>query len=235
MTQLNLFCFPYAGAGTIEYRSWQVLFPDRIRVCPVRLPGREDRMKETPYSAMDPLVKVLFQELSSDLQKVPFAFYGHSMGAWIAYELCRELRRQQENLPVYLFVAARWAPHLPDPLPLLSPLPDKEFLNQLQERYQAIPPAIFNNAEAMQFFLPVLRGDMQLLDEYQWKPEDPLSVPIHVFYGAEDPRVPPALIPPWAEHTNQSFGIEKIQGDHFFLRSSKKNLISKLTALLSEF
>jgi medium-chain acyl-[acyl-carrier-protein] hydrolase len=232
MTELNLFCFPYAGAGTVEYRSWQVLFPERIRVLPVQLPGREDRIKETPYAAMDPLVKLLFQELRSDLQKRPFAFYGHSMGAWVAYELCRELRRQQENLPISLFVGARWAPHLPDPFPLLSPLPDQEFLNELQNRYQAIPPAILNNPEAMGVFLPILRADMRLLDEYQWQPEPPLSVPIHVFFGSEDPRVPSELLPPWAEHTRCSFSSQQIQGDHFFLRSAKKVLISKLLVLL---
>lgn len=110
--KFRLFCFPYAGSGTSGFNPWlRVVSPD-IEMCLIRLPGRESRFTETPFTALKPLVEVLTSELIPYLDQ-PFAFFGHSMGSFILFEIARELRRQQQSNPSYLFVSGRHATRNP--------------------------------------------------------------------------------------------------------------------------
>ena len=90
--RLRLFCFPYAGGGAAVYRSWGGLLPREIQPCPVNLRGRGSRFTEAPLERLEAVTESLAEELAPHLD-VPFAFFGHSMGALIAFELTRLLRR----------------------------------------------------------------------------------------------------------------------------------------------
>jgi medium-chain acyl-[acyl-carrier-protein] hydrolase len=112
--RLRLFCFPYAGGSASLYRGWSERLPAEVEVCPIQLPGRENRLLEKPFSQLQPLVEALGEALLSYLDE-PYAFFGHSMGALISFELTRLLRREGcVRLPERLLVSARCAPHLPD-------------------------------------------------------------------------------------------------------------------------
>ena len=109
--RLRIFCFPYAGGGASIFRGWTALLPADLEVCPVQLPGREGRLREAPFTHMEPMVNALVDALQPYFD-LPFVLFGHSMGAAIAFELTRELRRRGRPQPLHLFAAGRRAPHL---------------------------------------------------------------------------------------------------------------------------
>src|SRR6202035_2395188 len=94
------------------YRGWAAALPGDVEVCPVQLPGRESRLREPPFVSAERLVLALADALHPHLA-LPFAFFGHSMGAMLSFELARELRRRGRPLPVHLFVSGRRAPQGP--------------------------------------------------------------------------------------------------------------------------
>src|SRR5688500_10299004 len=123
--QQRLFCFPYAGGGASIYRKWARNSPPAIEVCPVQLPARENRLLEPSYTQILQLVPELARELEPYSDQ-PFAFFGHSMGALIAFELAHYLRRHGLPEPEQLFFSAHRAPHLPRRSSNLHLMPDQE-------------------------------------------------------------------------------------------------------------
>src|SRR5512145_3388424 len=113
---LRLFCFPYAGGGSSAFRTWQAYLPPHVELCAVQLPGHETRLREPLFTSLPPLVDAFAQVLTHYSDR-PFAFFGHSMGAIICFELARELRRLRRAGPRALFVSARIAPQEIDPDP----------------------------------------------------------------------------------------------------------------------
>lgn len=230
--ELRLVCFPFAGGGSADFRSWRPHCPESIDLCPVILPGREDRITETAYTRMEDLVSDLADNLVPLLSQTRFVFFGYSMGSWIAYALTQELRRREHPLPEKLFVAARRAPHCIDPLPPLSVLPDGLLIAGIQERYQAIPQLLLDDPAALAVFLPGLRADFRILDSYVCSPDLPLPIPIHAFYGTEDPLTPTQDMEAWQDHTSSEFSLNGLPGGHFFLRNCRQDLIRIVLSLL---
>ncbi len=161
---LRLFCFPYVGGGALIFRTWPNSLPATAEVCPVELPGRGTRLKETPFTRLLPLVQALAQALLPHLDK-PFAFFGHSMGALISFELTRQLRRLYGLVPLHLFVSAHRAPQLPDPDPPIHTLPEAEFMEELR-CLNGTPKEVLEQPELMELMLPILRADFALCETY---------------------------------------------------------------------
>lgn len=224
--RLRLFCFPYAGGGTSIFRTWADALPSTVEVCPVLLPGREHRLREAPYTALPALAAAVAQALQPYLDK-PYAFFGHSMGALLSFELARVLRHQQQH-PMQLFVSGCRAPHLPDPTPQLYALPEPEFIDGLR-RLRGTPQEILEHPEIMQVLLPALRADLTAYDTYMYLPAPPLSCSISAFGGLADQKSTRDLIEPWREHTDGFFAAWMLPGDHFFLHSSQGLLLQTLS------
>jgi medium-chain acyl-[acyl-carrier-protein] hydrolase len=129
-TRLRLFCFPYAGGGASIFRQWSDEMSEGVEVCPVQLPGRENRITEPPFTRLSLLVDAMAKNLDPYFD-VPFAFFGHSIGAKIAFELVRDLRRKKGVEPVHLFVSGSRPPHIPEPRPLHL-LPEHDFVRELR-------------------------------------------------------------------------------------------------------
>src|SRR5262245_6534617 len=124
---VRLFCFPYAGGGATIYNGWSGILPNQVEVCAVLLPGRGNRMMEPAVTEVGALVRALAEALENSLDR-PFAFFGHSMGALICFELARHLRERGGPRPVHLFVSGRHAPQLPNTQRIVHDLPEDEFL-----------------------------------------------------------------------------------------------------------
>ena len=150
---VRLFCFPYAGVGASVYHPWHNLLPSQIEVLCVQLPGREARLREQPYRHITDVVEAVQLDIEPLLDR-PFAFFGHSLGALVAFGLARRLCRQSGHVPVHLFFSSRRAPHLPDPFPPTGELSDEEFIVAIQHRYNGIPRAILQNSELLALLLP---------------------------------------------------------------------------------
>lgn len=229
---LRLLCFAYAGGGTVDFRAWADDLLPGIDLCPVVIPGRESRLGERAFDALPALVDTMVPALLPVLREAPFAIYGHSMGAWVAFELVRALRRIGRVQPVHLFVGARRAPHRPPRLAPLSGLDDPAFLAAIHDRYAGIPEAVRTNAELMALFLPTLRADFGLLDRYRYADEAPLDVPITALYGTEDRVEDPSDVRAWSEHTSAEFAFHAMPGGHFFLRDARDELTDRINAVL---
>jgi medium-chain acyl-[acyl-carrier-protein] hydrolase len=221
----RILCFPYAGGGTVEYRQWAPIARTAgIDVVPVLLPGRESRLGEAPFRVMAPLVDAMMSGLRPHLDR-PYTVFGHSMGALVAFAVVRKLRKLGLPLPTRLFLSQRRAPHLPDRLSPLHPLPEPEFVRALQDRYQALPPELVARPEVLAVFLPTLRADFCLFETWVCPEEPPLDVPITVLAGDADPTVTTEELEGWGRHTTAGFDTRRFAGGHFYLRQHKEALM----------
>ncbi len=220
-SRVRLFCFPYAGGGASTYHRWAQHLNADLSLFPVKMPGREDRFREAPYTDLGKLVKD-FAEETADKIRPPLALYGHSMGALIVFELARFLRREHDLSPVCLFVGACAAPQLRPRMTKIGELPDEQFLAKLRERYGGFGTESANDEQLMQLLLPTLRADITLVESYQYIDEAPLACPVMALGGSDDKGVSPADLAAWQQQTTAAFSHCTIPGDHFFLDQSRR-------------
>jgi medium-chain acyl-[acyl-carrier-protein] hydrolase len=225
--RLRLFCFPYAGAGAAIFRTWSRSLPTDVEVCPVQLPGRGTRLMEPPFTRLSPLVQALGQALEPLLDR-PFAFFGHSFGALVGFELARQIRRQSGALPIRMFVSAARAPQVPHRSRPTYALPEGEFLEELR-RLNGTPEELLENADLMQIMLPVLRADFAAYQTYLYQPESSLDCSIVGFGGLQDRRVSRDDLEAWHDQTSASLSVRMLPGDHFFLNTAQPLLLRALS------
>ncbi|PZD72642.1 Linear gramicidin dehydrogenase LgrE [Acaryochloris thomasi RCC1774] len=204
------------------YRSWQTHLSPQIQLCPVELPGRGQRFNESPFQTLPSLIADLGAALLPHLNR-PFAFFGHSMGALISFELARWLRSHQSPLPQHLFVSGRSAPSLPPTAPAIHTVSDEQFIAELRH-YAGTPEAILQHPELMQILLPTLRADFKLLETYEYHPQAPLPFPITALGSFADSVAPPATLEDWQIETSEQFNLRMFPGDHFFLQGAEPPL-----------
>ncbi|WP_208344832.1 thioesterase II family protein, partial [Aetokthonos hydrillicola] len=154
---VRLFCFPYAGASSVIFRTWNDNLPSTVEVYAIELPGRGVQIKSPPFTRLEPLVEAIAQILLPHLNK-PFAFFGHSMGALVSFEVTRLLRKEYGLHTLHLFLSGRRAPQIPDRDQPIHALPDPEFVAGLSS-YNGTPAAVLENAELMELLIPTLRAD----------------------------------------------------------------------------
>ena len=229
---IRLFCFPYAGGGASVFRQWRAGLPDQIEVCPVQLPGRENRISEPLITNLDALVDIASAVFAPYLDS-PFAFYGHSIGAKIAFELARNIRRTLGICPCCLIVSGSRAPHIPEPNPLHH-LPDHEFMHELR-RFSGTPEAVLQSKDLMEMFLPILRADFSVDETYAYSEEMPLDCPIFAFGGTQDVEAKVEDLRAWADHTSEAFSLEMIRGGHFFIQTERTLLLQSIREILLRF
>ncbi len=218
----RLFCFPYAGGNARLYQEWAAPLGGEVDLYAVELPGRADRFGEPAFDNLRQLIPVLAGELEPVLGE-NFAFFGHSMGALIAFELAHELVRRGVHPPRRLFVSGRPAPHLTRPQVPRHLLNDTALVAELR-RLGGTPAEVLDNEELLAVVLPVLRKDFAICETYVCSGAAPLPVPIQVFAGVDDGETAQEELEGWACHTGQFLGISKYPGGHFFLHAHAAEL-----------
>jgi medium-chain acyl-[acyl-carrier-protein] hydrolase len=227
--RVRLLCFPPAGSGATAFGSWSADLAPYADLWPIQLPGREGRWREPPPSGMILLAATL-SEVLSPLFEEPYAFVGHSMGGFIAFELARALRRRRAEPPVCLLVCATRAPHLPDP----NPPPDRSdarLLGQLRDLH-GVPRQVQNDPDLLRVFVPTIRADLAMCWSYTCRPEAPLDCPIAAYGGADDRTVPVEYLRAWARHTTARFSMQLYEGHHFFVVEQRTALLRAIAAEL---
>lgn len=230
----RLFCFSYAGGGAAVYRPFAVGLPSAIEVCAVQLPGRESRLREAPLGSIAAIVEALATQLEPFLER-PFAFFGHSMGGLVAYEVARALRARGPAAPAHLLVSARRAPHLADTDAPLSHLPDDAFIAEIGRRYGGIPAEVLQHRDLLELLLPALRADMGAIEGYRHVAGPPLGCPITVFGGLEDDRAQREVLAPWRLHTTAASRVQQFAGGHFYFNDAavRDRLIGEMGRVLA--
>ncbi len=228
--RIRLFCCHPAGSGASIFRSWVKLLPPEIELCALQLPGRETRIREPFITQISPLVVEITQELSPYLKDFPFALFGHSLGALIAFDIARQLRFQQLPQPIHLFLSGRNPPHL-----LLKNCihqkPDHVLIEKLRE-YGGTKEEVLQNSELMELFLPIFRADLTLNETYVYSPDSPFNYPISVFGGMEDHSVNQEQLSQWHKYTSNKFDLNMFAGGHMFFLEQPQPLVSKISLSL---
>jgi medium-chain acyl-[acyl-carrier-protein] hydrolase len=229
--KLRLYCFPYAGAGTLVFRRWASELPPEIEVSAVQLPGRETRFKESPLTELPHLVSMLTGIFYPYRLDRSFALFGHSLGALIAFELARNLAKQYKVTPAHLFASARIAPHTRDPRGKIYTLSDSAFKAKLRE-LNGTPEEVLDNPE-MAPILATLRADFALNENYMFAAGEPLDTPISAYGGHDDPRVNEQELSAWEIHTRKAFHLRQFPGDHFFIETARPLVLKTIAQELA--
>ena len=231
---MRLFCLPHAGGGASTFRTWSSHLPQSVEVCRIQLPGRENRLREPPFSQISPLVELLAQVIEPYLS-LPYVFFGHSVGALVAFELARQLRKSNHLRPAHLFVSGRRAPQIPDRGPPIHQLPDAEFVRELGRRFNGVPEAVRQDAELMNALRPMLRADIAIDESYVYANSEPLDSPMSAFGGLQDPIVSHDDLAAWRNQTRCTFTQRMFPGNHFFLQSAQALLLQAISQDLTQF
>ncbi len=230
--RLRLFCFSYAGGNASAYRDWYKKLPDDIELCSVQLPGRGSRFKEQAYTSLGALLVALEDALKPYLSD-KFAFFGHSMGAQVAFELARRLRDKNLPQPACLFVSGRRAPHVPGSGKTLHCLPENEFRDEIR-RLNGTPEEAFQNPELMELVSPILRADCQVIETWEYKPSEPLTIPIYAMGGTKDDNVSIDELESWSKMTNGPFEMRLFSGDHFYIHSATDAVLDCISGTINK-
>jgi len=229
---VRLFCFPFAGGTPAAFLPWHQALGAEVELNVALLPGRSSRLFEPPLRDMDLLVATLAQALRGRLDK-PFAFFGHSLGALVAFEVARALRRQGLPGPGRLWVSGAEGPQTRSVKRRLHDLPDAELVAVLRG-YNGTPVELLDDAEMMELLLPGLRADFCLAERYAYRVEPPLDLPFTLLTGDADPYVEDERAAGWARESSLPLQRERFDGDHFFLYPHQAAITASLAAALAD-
>lgn len=229
--RLRLFAFHFAGGGASVYRPWALQLPPWVELRAVQLPGRLDRRGERPLGSVAEVVAGVADAVAEEVWR-PYAVFGHSMGALVAFELARLLRARGLPPPVRLSVSGWPSPRLWPGTFELSGLPDAQFVAAVTA-LGGIPEEVLRMPSLLRLVLPVLRADLRVCEEYRYAPEAPLTVPVSVFAGVDDPLIPKGGLETWTEETTCGVTIRRYPGHHFYLLDQMATVIEDLVGDLS--
>jgi medium-chain acyl-[acyl-carrier-protein] hydrolase len=223
-----LLCLPHAGGGATTYLSWERLLPAGLGLRAVQPPGREARLKEPLHRDARSLVRAMLPAVET-LADRPLVLFGHSLGAIVAYELAREMRRAGLPAPAHLYLSGRQAPHLTISHRETWNLTD-EGLVALLRRLGGTLSVVLDDPDLRSLFLPVLRADLEMNERYAYVEENPLAVPITAFAATDDERATPGEVAEWAAHTTSRFGLVTVDGGHFTVMARPEIVIDRMVA-----
>ncbi|MFE7778877.1 thioesterase II family protein [Streptomyces sp. NPDC057445] len=224
---LRLYCFPHAGGNPAEYLRWAARLPG-VELHAVQLPGRGIRHQEPDATDIDALVADFLADVALTGR---YAFFGHSLGALIAYEITRALRDAGRHLPEGLVVSAFPAPHLPRPATRLHTLSDDLLLRAVARRHGGIPPEILESRHMRAVVAAPLRADLRLAETYRHRSGVPLPVPLTVFAGDHD-RMTESDLAAWQDHTTEPVTVRTFLGGHFYFRDDDTHVLPSLNEVL---
>ena len=230
--RIRVICFPHAGGGSVPFHGWSRDLGQEFEVCSVLLPGRERRHREPVIERFDVLLDRIYEAVCTRLDR-PLALFGYSMGALLALEVARRLRRDGLPLPVHLFVAARRAPHLPSWELPIHECSDETLLDETSRVYGEIAGVVRNDPELRSLFTRALRADYRVVASYNFRVEPPLACPVTALGGELDSMVDRAGLEAWSGYSGLRFSLYQFSGGHFFLHSHRSALLSTVRRELS--
>nr|WP_256256019.1 alpha/beta fold hydrolase [Streptomyces sp. MUSC 14] len=226
----RLYCFPHGGGSAAQYVRWGRHMTG-VDLVAVQLPGRGSRLGEPAYTRMDSLIGALLSEAEL---VAPYAFFGHSFGALVAYEVTHALWKAGRPLPERLLVSSFPAPHVHAAGGGIHQLPDEGLLKEVQRRYGGIPDEVFADPEMRTMAAAALRADYDVLEHYNWRSREPLPVKVTVLAGQDEGLAEQELATGWQRHTTQPVTVRTFPGGHFYLHEQRQPVVQRtLTAQLS--
>lgn len=218
--QVRIYCFPHSGGSPGEYVRWADDLPE-AEVWGIQLPGRGSRTAEAAITDVRQLVRTLTESVGF---REPFVFFGHSLGALVAFETARRLSEEGREVPKRLLLSAMWAPHLRVPRPPVAHLDDADLLAFVDAKYGTVPTAVRSDPDLAALMARAYRADFRMLDAYRYEPSDPLDIPLTLFGGTEDPVS--EQLADWRGQTRYEPRIHLFPGGHFYLRDNHRDVMT---------
>lgn len=206
------------------FYRWSRYLPDDVALVPIRLPGREDRLADPPYTNLTTLADQAAEAIAS-LEARPSLFVGHSLGGYVAFEVAQRLAQAGQGVPSKLIVAACGAPREGKSKNPIAHLPDHQFLDEVSRRYDGIPDAVRESPELLAMVLPALRADIEMIESYDYTPGAPVPIDITAIGGTDDVGVGPHRLNEWRPFTSGKFAMRLFPGGHFFLHPPPKRAV----------
>lgn len=222
----RLFCFPYAGGNAQVFGGWAEALPASVEVIAIQAPGKGTRLLEEPCATVDAFCDGLLPVLTPMLYEKPFSFFGHSNGAFIAFELSCRLQHRGLPMPRQLLLSASPAPWTREFEKPFSKMTDLEFRDALAS-LNGTPSAILQDQGLFELLLPGLRADFSMPENYRFRWPEKLKATTHMFYGAHD-AITEEQIFAWQDQVSDTITFEKIDGGHFFIHSHQDHLIESV-------
>ncbi|MFE7563895.1 thioesterase II family protein [Kitasatospora sp. NPDC057500] len=219
---LTLVCFPHAGGSASFYYPVSEALRSTVQVVALQYPGRQDRRHERPLTTIAELADESFAALRPLMDR-PLAFFGHSMGATLAFEVAVRMRRELGTAPVALFASGRRAPsrHRVETAHLLG---DDGLVAELQS-LSGTDARILGDLELLRMILPAIRSDYTAAETYRYEPGPALDCPIVALTGESDPKASLEEVGAWAEHTTGGFALHTFEGGHFYLARHQRAVL----------
>lgn len=213
-----LFTVPYAGGHSMVFRNLKTMLTGKVHVEALEPPGRGKRANESLLTDLNDIASDMFRQVETVVKGNPFSVLGHSMGALIAYLIAKKALAKDKNSVVHLFCSGHIAPIVPKIEPGEAPRYKAETVDfwKYIESLGALPPELKAHEELMSYFEPIVRADIQALETYVYeKSEEPMDVPLTVFYGTKDTETPIHKILPWQTESIKPVRFIPQPGGHF--------------------
>lgn len=227
----RVFCFPFAGGSVSTYMPWLKLLHPDAELIAIQLPGRGNRLLDIPYDDIDSLVADLFAEIKPYLDR-PYLFFGHSMGAKIAFDLAVQFHRNKLPLPANFIASGSAAPFKPRKSAAVHALSDADFIRRLSE-LNGTPDKVLNNKELMGYLLPALRADFKMTETYLREIDCVLPTAVVIYGGEQDEAIPKEDLMAWVEVFEQTEATEIFPGGHFFLNEHTEDIVARINGMIS--
>ncbi|WP_053727454.1 thioesterase II family protein [Streptomyces sp. WM6378] len=226
----RLVCFPHAGGSATAYTHLSHTLPAEFDVLAVQYPGRQDRYQEAPFTSLTSLVEAVAEQLAPELAADPgrpYALFGHSMGALVAFETARLLAETELPGPIRLFLSGRGAPDIHDTTGY-DLYDDADVLADVR-KLGGTDQAMLENPDVLEMVLPGLRADYKALGTYRWRGGEPLATPVTALVGDSDPMVTVQEARTWRRHTTGDFALKVFSGGHFYLADHLDDIAATIT------
>lgn len=227
---IRLVCLPHAGGSASFFLPVAAALSPAVDVLAVQYPGRQDRLREPMIDDLGDLADAVVTALTPWLDR-PFAFFGHSMGATLAFEVTRRLEQGAGPAPLHLFASGRRAPsrHRDENVHLGG---DDRIIAELTE-LSGTDTRVLGEEEMLRMVLPAIRNDYRATETYRYRPGPPLSCPITVLTGDADPKTSLEEAEAWRDHTTGPFDLRVYPGGHFYLADHQSEVLDAITDRLA--
>jgi surfactin synthase thioesterase subunit len=223
----TLLCFPFSGSGAAMFAGWKNHLIDDVNLLAAQLPGRESKIRQRPCEDLVATADAISASVAAgEFRDDKLFLAGFSLGALLAFEVARGLRRRGFGIELLIIGSSR-APQGRWARGALHKLPDKKFITKLQQQYSAIPQPVLDNAELLQLMLPMLRADIKMFETYRYQDDQPLACELLSLHGSSDSMVQPKHVYPWREMAT-FFRHRTFDGDHYFVRTHRESVLKTI-------
>jgi len=235
LEKIRLYCIPYAGGSASVFTSWSRYIGDFCELIPIELAGKGKRRNDPWYKNMEEAVNDVYRMISNDIDKKPYALFGHSLGSYMTYALYSRLKRHGHRAPLHLFISGWWAEHIVKRSPGYHNLPLEQFKIELL-KFGGVPKELIDNASLLEYFIPVLRQDFRIIEEYKDIGNIPdIDCDISIFAGNKDSNSNPKDISKWRKYAKKEYNIYSFEGGHIFINENIKDVVKVINETLNKY